>query len=51
MDNVVTGQNEVKATVKDLVDKLDKVEVDINDIKADHNKLAKEFSLKFQQWS
>ena len=51
MDTVVNGQNEVKAAVKNLESKLETVEKEMSNIKADHDKLAEEFSLKFQQWS
>ena len=51
MDNVVSGQNEVKAAVKNFESKLESVEKEMSTIKADHNKLAEEFSIKIQHWS
>ena len=38
LDNVVTGQNEIKGTVKELVDKIGAVESEITNIKIDHNR-------------
>ena len=51
LDNVVTGQQEIKSTVKELVDKIGAVESEITSIKADHTRLSEDFAKKFEEVS